>query len=120
MKNKFLESRSPHAILSAVLATCMVLGAVGAHAADKKPAAPRTTAAPPSPIQSAPCDRVDMGTTINVTVGKSTLVRLQTPITRIVLGNPDQARAARPIEIETTVEQGRGAAVRATSETTRP
>jgi pilus assembly protein CpaC len=121
MKNQFLESRSGHAILSAMLATCLVLGAVGAHAADKKAAPPKkATAAQQSPSQSAPCDRVDMGPTINVTVGKSTLVKLQTPITRIVVGNPDQGRTARPIEIETTLEQARGAAARPAAETNRP
>src|SRR3989441_5924399 len=121
MKNQFLESRSRHMILSAVLATCLVLGAVGAHAADKKPAPPKkTTAVQQSPGQSAPCDRVDMGPTINVTVGKSTLVKLQTPITRIVVGNPDQGRTARPIEIETTLDQARGAAARPAAETNRP
>jgi pilus assembly protein CpaC len=61
-----------------------------------------------------------MGTTINVTVGKSTLVRLQAPIARIVLGNPDLGRAARPIEIETTLDQARGGAARTGAETTRP
>src|SRR5438876_996539 len=119
MKNQFLESRSRHAILSAALATCLVLGAVGAYAADKKPAAPKAAAAQRSATQSVPCDRVDMGPTINVTVGKSTLVKLQTPITRIVLGNPDTGRTARPIEIETTLETARGAA-RGGGETNRP
>src|SRR5438552_9050701 len=119
MKNQFLESRSRHAILSAALATCLVLGAVGAYAADKKPAAPKAAAAQRSATQSVPCDRVDMGPTINVTVGKSTLVKLQTPITRIVLGNPDTGRTARPIEIETTLETARGAA-RPAAETSRP
>ncbi len=121
MKNPFWESRSRRAILSAALAACLVLGAVGAQAADKKPAAPKkVTAAQQSAPQSAPCDRVDMGPTINVTVGKSTLVKLQTPITRIVLGNPDLGRAARPIEIETTLEQARGGAARPAAETNRP
>ena len=120
MKKQFLEPRSGHAILSAVLTTCIVLGAVGAHAAEKKPVAPRTVAAAPRPLQTAPCDRVDMGTTINVTVGKSTLVRLQAPIARIVLGNPDLGRAARPIEIETTLDQARGGAARSTVDTNRP
>src|SRR5205823_8905010 len=89
MKNQFLESRSRHAILSATLATCLMLGAVGAQAADKKPApAKKTAVVQQSTARSVPCDRVDMGPTISVTVGKSTLVKLQTPITRIVVGNP--------------------------------
>jgi pilus assembly protein CpaC len=121
MKNQFLESRSGHAILSAVLATCLVLGAVGAHAADKKAAPPKKpTPAQESATSPVPCDRVDMGPTINVTVGKSTLVKLQIPITRIVVGNPDQGRTARPVEIETTADQARGAAARPTAATNRP
>jgi len=121
MRNPFLESRSRHAILSAALAACFVLGVLGAHAADKKPAPPKKTTAPQQSVpQSVPCDRVDMGPTINVTVGKSTLIKLQTPITRIVVGNPDQGRTARPIEIETTLEQGRGAAARPAAQTNRP
>jgi len=121
MRNSFLESRSRRAILSAALATCLVLGAVGAQAADKKPAPPKKPSAPQqTATQSAPCDRVDMGPTITVTVGKSTLVKLQTPISRIVLGNPDQGRAARPIEIETTVDQARGGVTRTAVETNRP
>ena len=121
MKNQFLESRSGHAILSAVLATCLVLGAVGAHAQDKKAAPPKKpTPAQQSANQPIPCDRVDMGPTINVTVGKSTLVKLQTPITRIVVGNPDQGRTARPVEIETTLDQARGAAPRPAAATNRP
>src|SRR2546430_2485387 len=120
MKNQFLESRSGHAILSAPRPGCWVPGAVGAQAGDKKPAPPKKApAAQQSPSQSAPCDRVDMGPTISVTVGKSTLVKLQTPITRIVLGNPDIGRAARPIEIETTLETARGGA-RPAAETSRP
>jgi pilus assembly protein CpaC len=120
MKNQFLESRSGHAILSAVLATCLVLGAVGAHAQDKKAAPPKKpTPAQQSASQPIPCDRVDMGPTINVTVGKSTLVKLQIPITRIVVGNPDQGRTARPVEIE-TIDQARGAAPRPTAATNRP
>ena len=121
MKNQFLESRSGHAILSAVLATCLVLGAVDAHAQDKKAAPPKKpTPAQQSANQPIPCDRVDMGPTINVTVGKSTLVKLQIPITRIVVGNPDQGRTGRPVEIETTADQGRGAAPRPAAATNRP
>jgi pilus assembly protein CpaC len=121
MNNQVLESRSGHAILSAVLAMCLVLGAVGAHAADKKAAPPKkATPVQQSANQPIPCDRVDMGPTINVTVGKSTLVKLQTPITRIVVGNPDQGRTAAPIAIETTLDQARGAAARPAAETNRP
>src|SRR5438046_1511345 len=121
MRNPLVKSRPGRAIFSAALTACLVLVAVGAQAADKTPPSPkRTTAVQQAATQSAPCDRVDMGPTISVTVGKSTLVKLQTPITRIVLGNPDLGRAARPIEIETTLEQARGGAARPAAQTSRP
>src|SRR5947207_3274801 len=121
MRNPFVESRLGRAIFSAALTASLVLGAVGAEAADKKPPPSKTT-----PVvnqragQAVPCDRVDMGPTISVTVGKSTLVKLQTPITRIVVGNPDRGIVAAPIEVEPSVEQPRGAAARSGAETNRP
>jgi pilus assembly protein CpaC len=121
MRNPLLESRPGRAIFSAALTACLVLGAVGAEAADKKPALPKKTpAAQPSGNRAVPCDRVDMGPTISVTVGKSTLVKLQTPISRIVVGNPDRGVAAAPIEIEPTLEQPRAASARGGGETNRP
>src|SRR5436190_11373376 len=121
MRNPLLESRPGRAIFSAALTTCLVAGAVGAQAADKKPPPQaKTVAVQQSGGQAVPCDRVDMGPTISVTVGKSTLLKLQTPITRIVVGNPDRGIAAAPIEVEPTLEQPRGAAARGGAETNRP
>jgi pilus assembly protein CpaC len=120
MGNPILKSRPGRAIFSAALTACIVL-AVGAEAADKKPAPPKKTPVVQQRAgQAVPCDRVDMGPTISVTVGKSTLVKLQTPIARIVVGNPDRGVAAAPIEVEPSVEQPRAAAARAGAETNRP
>jgi pilus assembly protein CpaC len=41
-----------------------------------------------------------MGTLVNVPVGKSTVIKLDTPVNRIVMGSPDQSKAARPIELD--------------------
>jgi pilus assembly protein CpaC len=121
MRNPLLESRPGRAIFSAALTACLVIGAGGAQAADKKPASPaKTVAVQQGGARAVPCDRVDMGPTISVTVGKSTLVKLQTPIARIVVGNPDRGVAAAPIEVEPTLEQPRAAAARAGAETNRP
>jgi len=121
MRNPLLESRPGRAIFSAALTACLVAGAVGAQAADKKPAPPaKTVAVQQGSGRAVPCDRVDMGPTISVTVGKSTLVKLQTPIARIVVGNPDRGIAAAPIEVEPTLEQPRAAAARAGAEINRP
>jgi pilus assembly protein CpaC len=47
---------------------------------------------------TAPCGRVEIAPAVNVSVGKSTVIRPVSPITRILLGNPDGSRAARPVE----------------------
>ncbi len=45
---------------------------------------------------TAPCGRVDIAPVVQVGVGKSTVIKPTTPVTRILLGNPDGSRAARP------------------------
>ena len=51
-----------------------------------------------------PCRQVDVGPVVHLAVGKSTLYRPPTPITRLLVGNPDNAVAARPSE--NTAQQG--------------
>lgn len=65
------------------------------------PAAP--AAATPRPPRRAttggsPCGRVEMGPIVKVAVGKSTLLRPRAPVTRILLGNPENSQAGRPME----------------------
>lgn len=72
------------ALRAALLGTCLALqGASPAAAAD------RTTAL---------CTSVQMAPLVEVPVGKSTVLRLTTPVTRILLGNPENARAGRPAD----------------------
>ena len=47
---------------------------------------------------TAPCGSVDVAPVVQVSVGKSTVIRPPHPITRVLLGNPDGSRAAAPKE----------------------
>ncbi|SIP86338.1 pilus assembly protein CpaC [Aromatoleum tolulyticum] len=44
----------------------------------------------------SPCGRVEIAPMVTIPVGKSSVIRPQTPVTRILLGNPENAQAARP------------------------
>ncbi len=53
----------------------------------------------PAPSQAvSPCTRVEIGPVVQVGAGKSTVIRPTSPITRILLGNPEGSRAAQPVE----------------------
>ena len=112
MKSNFGQSRWGGALFSTALATCLAMVTLDAGGADKKPAPAKTRPPAKAPERASPCVRVDAGPAINVVVGKSTLLRLQTPITRIVLGNPEQMRAAVPFDVpgESALQQQRGVA----------
>lgn len=43
-----------------------------------------------------PCGRVEIAPMVTIPVGKSSVIRPQTAVKRILLGNPDNAQAARP------------------------
>jgi pilus assembly protein CpaC len=58
----------------------------------KRPALP----APVADSTQAPCERLDIAPVVNVSVGKSTVIRPPAPVARILLGNPENARAAKP------------------------
>ncbi len=45
---------------------------------------------------SSPCARVEMGPIVKLAVGKATVLKLESGVTRILLGNPDNSTAARP------------------------
>lgn len=47
---------------------------------------------------TAPCGRVDIAPVVQVSVGKSTVIKPSSPIKRILLGNPENSRAAAPKE----------------------
>lgn len=52
-----------------------------------------------APVGGAgPCSKVEMGPAVKMSVGKATLLRLDTPAARILLGNPSGSQAVRPSE----------------------
>lgn len=55
----------------------------------------------------SPCGTVQIAPMMTVPVGKSTVIRPETPITRILLGNPDQVQAGRPAENSKDDERNR-------------
>jgi pilus assembly protein CpaC len=57
-----------------------------------------TVAAAPRANPAGLCSRVNIAPLVNIPVGKSTVLRPSSPVTRILLGNPENARAARPSE----------------------
>ncbi|MGE5469743.1 MAG: type II and III secretion system protein family protein [Bacteroidota bacterium] len=75
----------PSAAILAVL-----LANLPAEAAQSRPAA--------APTSASPCGQVVVGPIARVAVGKASVLKLNEPATRILLGNPENARAARPSE----------------------
>lgn len=116
----------PRALVRTALSVCLALPA-WAFAAPAAPAVAKPTAkpvaapaaspaaapmaapsAPPAARGAAPatplsntalCASVRMAPLVEVPVGKSSVLRLTTPVTRILLGNPENARAARPADV---------------------
>lgn len=69
---------------------------VAATPAPARNAVPQRTVA--SVYATAPCGRVEIAPVVQLSVGKSTVIRPSSPITRILLGSPEGSRAARPAE----------------------
>ena len=106
-----MSSHSPVLTLArGALATGLALHALGAVAQAARPVpakARAVTATEPAGL----CTRVEIGPLVQLPVGKSTVLRPKSPITRILLGNPENARAARPAEADGKKEDaGRAAA----------
>ena len=60
---------------------------------------------------TAPCGRVDIAPVVQVSVGKSTVIKPSSPIKRILLGNPENSRAAVPKEPNDKTDRAAGAPV---------
>ena len=117
-----------HSIACVALAAGLPLQA-GNAAAQPVKAAPAKAAAAPAPIAAASaarpapasitglCSRVNIAPLVNIPVGKSTVLRPASPVTRILLGNPENARAARPAE---TPDAKKDEAPRAAGSDNRP
>lgn len=87
----------PTALLTRPLA--LVLAALVPWPVTAQPGASPAAAAAPV-MAAAPCGRVDIAPVVQIPVGKSTVIKPATAVTRILLGNPERARAARPAEKE--------------------
>ena len=98
----FLTMSSPvRSIPVALLATYVVLRSMPALAAP-------APAAAPAALPASPCGRLSVAPVVQVPVGKSVVLRPDTAIARILLGNPENAQAARPAE-GAEVRKGEGA-----------
>jgi pilus assembly protein CpaC len=82
------------AFAQAPAATAQPTQTAANRVAAKKPTPVAT--APMAESNQAPCERLDIAPVVNVSVGKSTVIRPPAPVARILLGNPENARAARP------------------------
>jgi pilus assembly protein CpaC len=59
---------------------------------------------------TSPCGRVDIAPVVQVSVGKSTVIKPSSPIKRVLLGNPENSRAAAPKEPNEKTDRATGAA----------
>ncbi len=92
------------------IATSLALQGLGAEALAAAPKAAAARTAPPvmttTTSTTGLCSRVEIAPMVRIPVGKSTVLRPTSPVTRILLGNPENARAARPAEAEGKKEDG--------------
>ena len=110
MACRSIQSTRSASCRSRPTALLVALGAlaVAAHAQTpptaRKPLPAATVAAlapawsVPAVMPAAPCGRVDIAPLVQIPVGKSTVIRPPMPVSRILLGNPDNVRAARPTD----------------------
>ena len=76
----------------AMAAVALTLFGAALPAASANPAARGAVAAQ----GGTPCGRVDVAPMVTIPVGKSTVIRPEVAVRRILLGNPENAQAARP------------------------
>ena len=86
MSTKFLPCPS-------VMALALAIACAPALAA---PSRATPAAAPAVPPAASPCATVEMGPIVRLSVGKASVLKLQSPVTRILLGNPEQSEAVQP------------------------
>ncbi|WP_298832652.1 type II and III secretion system protein family protein [uncultured Piscinibacter sp.] len=112
-----LSAKAPSTCRLAVAAG-LVLQAWAVAAQPAKPAAAAQTARAAAPASTAAlCSRIEIAPLVHIPVGKSTVMRPTTPVARILLGNPENARAARPAE---TPDGKKDEGVKAPAVDTRP
>lgn len=72
-----------------VIALALAIACVPAMAAPSRPM-------PASPVSGSPCATVEVGPIVKLSIGKASVLKLQSPVTRILLGNPDNSHAVQP------------------------
>ena len=99
-----MRKRAPTSVRGPALG--LTLGAVlawGVTAAWAQPAAPAP--AGPAVLPGSPCLQVEAAPPVHLSVGKSTVWRPAAPVRRVVLGNPEQAPAARSGPSESSADR---------------
>ncbi|WP_240636171.1 type II and III secretion system protein family protein [Caldimonas tepidiphila] len=64
-----------------------------------------------------PCGRVEVAPVVQVSVGKSTVLKPSSPIARVLLGNPVGSRAGRPVEAANAKDEAQEASGNENSKT---
>jgi len=77
-------------------------------------------AATAAAVAAVPCGRVEIAPAVQVSVGKSTVLRPGSPVRRVLLGNPEGSRAARPSEKVEKADNKAAEAATAADEAKRP
>lgn len=73
-----------------VMALALAMACAPAFAAPARPTSPAPAAS------ASPCTTVDVGPIVKLAVGKASVLKLQSPAARILLGNPDESQAVQP------------------------
>ncbi|WP_332671068.1 type II and III secretion system protein family protein [Aromatoleum sp.] len=94
MNTNPLSSRPRSQVIGASLALALMLPLSAVATIASSPAVAKTAAV--SATGGSPCGRVEIAPMVTIPVGKSSVIRPEVPVTRILLGNPDNAQAARP------------------------
>jgi len=88
-----------------VMALALVIACLPAAAAPS-----RATPGAPAASGGSPCATVEVGPIVKLSVGKASVLKLQSPVTRILLGNPDNSQAVQPSAGTPNAQNAPGAA----------
>lgn len=78
-----------------VMALALAIACAPALAAPARPTAPK----PAPQAGGSPCATVNVGPIVRLAVGKASVLKLQAPVARILLGNPEESQAMQPVAV---------------------
>jgi pilus assembly protein CpaC len=78
-----------------VMALALAVACTPALAAPARPTAPK----PAPQAGGSPCATVNVGPIVRLAVGKASVLKLQAPVARILLGNPEESQAMQPVAV---------------------